>query len=120
MRIAALAGGVPAALAQALAVRGVDPVRAEAAADGAVGLRLLLDGLDEDDSFALFRAARAAGVDCRTGEGWAVLDGSRARLAGLARPGEGVRNISHRSSAPTMASARTTLRPAGTENLARK
>ena len=89
MRIAALAGGVPAALAQALAVRGEDPVRAEAAAAGAAGLRLLLDGLGEDDAFALFQAARVAGVDCRTGQGWAVLEGPRSRLAGLVRPGEG-------------------------------
>ncbi len=89
MRIAALAGDVPAALAQALAVRGVDAVRAEAAAEGATGWRVVLDGLGEDDCFALFRAARAAGVDCLTGEGWAVLGGSRARLAGLARAGAG-------------------------------
>jgi len=89
VRIAALAGGVPAALAQALAVRGVDPVRAEAAAEGSAGVRLVLDGLGEDDAFALFRAAHAAGVDCLTGDGWAVLEGSRARLAGLARPGAG-------------------------------
>ncbi len=87
MRIAALAGDVPAARAQALAVRGVDAVRAEAAAEGATGWRVVLDGLGEDDCFALFRAARAAGVDCLTGEGWAVLGGSRARLAGLARAG---------------------------------
>ena len=86
MRIAALAGGVPAALAQALSVRGVDPVRAEAAAVGGAGLRLVLDGLAEGDTLALFRAAGAAGVDCQTGEGWAVLDGTLARLAGLARP----------------------------------
>ena len=87
MRIAALAGDVPAALAEALAVRGVDPVRAEAAADGAVPWRVVLDGLEEEDVFALFRAARAVGVDCLPGEGWVVLGGSRARLAGLARPG---------------------------------
>ncbi|MGD0485328.1 MAG: dihydropteroate synthase, partial [Gemmatimonadales bacterium] len=88
MRIAALAGGVPAALAQALAVRGVDPVRAEAAAAGGATLRVVLDGVGEDDTFALFRAARDAGVDCQTGEGWAVLEGTLARLAGLARAGD--------------------------------
>ena len=88
MRIAALAGGVPAALAQALAARGVDPVRAEAAAEGGVALRLVLDGVGEDDAFLLYRAALAAGVDCRTGEGWAVLEGALARLAGLARTGD--------------------------------
>jgi dihydropteroate synthase len=88
VRIAALAGGVPAALAQALAARGVDPVRAESAAEGGVTLRLVLDGVGEDDVFTLFRAAGAAGVDCRTGEGWAVLEGTLARLAGLARAGD--------------------------------
>lgn len=88
MRITALAGPVPAALAQALADRGVDRDRAEAAAAGGETLRLLVEGLEEEDAFALFRAGRATGVDCRTGDGWAVLDGTLARLAGLARPDE--------------------------------
>jgi dihydropteroate synthase len=87
VRITALAGGVPAALAQALAVRGVDPVHAEAAGAGGAAVRLALDGLAEGDAFALFQAAGAAGVDCTTGEGWAVLQGTLARLGGLARPG---------------------------------
>ena len=88
MRITALAGTVPAALAQALAVRGVVRDRAEAAAVGGETLRLLVEGLTEEDAFALFRAGRAAGVDCQTGDGWAVVDGTLARLAGLARPGD--------------------------------
>ena len=88
MRIAALAG-VPAALAQALVARGVDQDRADAAAEGGETLRLLVEGVAEDDAFALFRAARAAGVDCVTGAGWVVLDGTLARLAGLSRPDRG-------------------------------
>ena len=89
MRISALAGGVPAALAQALATRGVDPVHAEAAGAGGRALLLALDELADGDAFALFQAASAAGVDCRSGEGWAVLEGTLARLGGLARPGSG-------------------------------
>ena len=87
MRITALAGGIPAALAQALAVRGVDAVHAEAAGAGGTAVRLALDGLAAGDAFALFQAARAVGVECTTGEGWAVLEGTLARLGGLARPG---------------------------------
>jgi dihydropteroate synthase len=87
VRITALAGGIPAALAQALAARGVDPVHAEAAGAGGTAVRLAWDQLAEDDTFALFQAARAAGVECTTGEGWAVLEGTLARLGGLARPG---------------------------------
>jgi len=87
VRVAALASA-PAALEQALAARGVDRERAAAAAQGGVALRLLLDGLADEDVFALFQSCRGAGVDCQTGEGWAVLAGTLARLAGLARPGE--------------------------------
>jgi len=87
VRIAALAG-VPAALAQALAVRGVAPARAEASAEGCETLRLLVEDLAEDDAFALFRAAGEGGVDCLSGSGWVVLEGTLAQLAGLARPGQ--------------------------------
>ena len=86
MRVTALAGDVPAALASALAARGVDPVRAEALAAGGTPLAVLLEPLDEADGFLLAREAAAAGLDCHTGDGWAVVVGTLARLGGLARP----------------------------------
>jgi len=86
VRVTALAGDVPAALASALAARGVDPVRAEALAAGGTPLAVLLEPLDEADGFLLAREAAAAGLDCHTGDGWAVVVGTLARLGGLARP----------------------------------
>lgn len=89
MRCTALAGAAPAALAEALVARGVDSVRAEALAAGGAQVTVLLEPLGEVLQLALVRAASAAGVDCHTGEGWAVLAGTRARLGGLARPSGG-------------------------------
>ena len=87
MRVTALAGEVPAALATALAARGLDPVRAEALAMGGTQVTLLLEPLDDADTLPLMREAAAAGVDCHTGDGWAVVVGTLARLGGLARGG---------------------------------
>ena len=86
MRVTALAGDVPEALASALSARGIDPVRAEALAAGGSPLALLIEPLDETESFLLAREAAAAGLDCHTGEGWAIVVGTLARLGGLARP----------------------------------
>ena len=86
MRVTALAGDVPAALASALVARGVDPVRAEALAAGGSPLALLLEPLDETEGFLLAREAAASGLDCHTGNGWAIVVGTLARLGGLARP----------------------------------
>ncbi len=87
MRVTALAGEVPAALATALAARGLDPARAEALAAGGAQVALLLEPLDDADAMPLVSEAAAAGVDCHTGEGWAVVVGTLARLGGLARGG---------------------------------
>jgi len=87
VRVTALAGEVPAALATALAARGLDPVRAEALAMGGTQVTLLLEPLDDADTLPLMREAAAAGVDCHTGDGWAVVVGTLARLGGLARGG---------------------------------
>ena len=89
MRVTALAGEVPAALASALAARGLDPVRAEALAAGGALVALLLEPLADADAVPLMREAAAAGVDCVTGDGWAALVGTLARLGGLARSGGG-------------------------------
>ena len=87
MRVTALAGEVPAALAAALEARGVEAVHAEALAAGGAQVTLLLEPLDEADTVPLVREAAAAGVDCHTGDGWAVVVGTLARLGGLARGG---------------------------------
>ncbi len=86
MRVTALAGDVPAAQVSALVSRGLDPVRAEALAAGGAQVALLLEPLDDADAVPLVREAAAAGVDCHTGDGWAVVVGTLARLGGLARP----------------------------------
>ena len=98
MKVTALAGEVPAALASALAARGLDPVRAEALAAGGAQVALLLEPLDEADAVPLVREAAAAGVDCHTGDGWAVVVGTLARLGGLAR-GAGPTRMPERLSA---------------------
>jgi dihydropteroate synthase len=95
VRVTALAGDVPAALAAALAARGVDPVRAEALASGGTPLALLLEPLDDTEGFLLAREAAAAGLDCHTGDGWAVVVGTLARLGGLARPSAASRLPEH-------------------------
>ena len=97
MRVTALAGEVPAALASALAARGLDPVRAEALAMGGAQVTLLLEPLDDTDTLPLMREAAAAGVDCHTGDGWAVVAGTLARLGGLARGGAPSRLPEHLS-----------------------
>ena len=86
MTVTALAGGVPAALASALAARGLEPSRAEALAAGGVPVALLLEPLDDAEAVALVGEAARGGLDCHTGDGWAVVAGSLARLGGLARP----------------------------------
>lgn len=91
MRVTALAGEVPAALASALVARGLEAVRAEALAAGGAPVMLLVEPLSDADAVALMREAAAAGLDCHTGEGWAVVVGSLARLGGLARPSAAAR-----------------------------
>jgi len=87
VRVTALAGDVPAALASVLAAHGVEASRAEALAAGGAPLAVLLEPLDDDDQAALVGVATRSGLDCHTGDGWAVVAGTLARLGGLARPG---------------------------------
>ncbi len=49
-------------------------------------MALLVEPLDDAETTALVGAAARSGLDCHTGEGWAVVAGSLARLGGLARP----------------------------------
>lgn len=87
MRVVALAPRQPSVVRDALVERGVDPVRAEATARGLAPTALLVDDLPTDRRDLLARAAAGHGIECLTGEGWALLAGATARLAALARPG---------------------------------
>ncbi len=72
---------------RALAERGLDPVRADAAAQGLEPLVLVIDALPADARETVAQAAHDLGLECLTGEGWALLAGGAARFAGLIRPG---------------------------------
>jgi dihydropteroate synthase len=77
----------PAALVEALVRRGFPPTQADAAAAGLQPAAVMLDGVSEREREALAAAARAQGTAHLSGDGWLLLAGDAARLAGLARPG---------------------------------
>lgn len=78
---------IPAALRDALRRRGMDAVRADAAARGLTPLAVTVDDLSSAERDAVALAAHEQGVACLTGDGWVLLAGHLAQLAGLARPG---------------------------------
>ncbi|HWA16750.1 MAG TPA: dihydropteroate synthase [Gemmatimonadales bacterium] len=82
----ALATHSPRAVRDALRARGWDEVKAEAAAGGWRGAAVELDGLDSSTILALVRYAGELGLDVLTGDDWAMVGGSSARLSSLARP----------------------------------
>ncbi len=86
MTLLPLSTQTPAALSEALVRRGFDPVRADAAARGVQPLALVLDRLDPTIRDRVAHAASGHGVECLTGDDWALLSAGAARLAGLARP----------------------------------
>lgn len=77
----------PAAIAEALARRGVHPSQAEAAAAGLMPAAVVVDGLSAGERDAVSGVARREGVASLSGDGWVFLASDVARLAGLARPG---------------------------------
>ncbi len=87
MTLTPLASRNPEAVREALVRRGLDVSRAAAAAQGLHPVVLILDSLGSDAREALVTSAERQGVECLTGDGWALLAGSTARLAGLVRPG---------------------------------
>ncbi len=87
MRVSTLTPSQPSAIHDALVRRGLDPVRADAATRGLVPVALLFESVEPGDRDRLAEAARGQGVECLTGEGWALMVGSASVLAGLARPG---------------------------------
>jgi dihydropteroate synthase len=69
----------------ALRRHGWDPERAAETAAGLEAADIAIDGLQPEEIDALVAWAVRAGVECVTGPDWAIVAGSRARLAGLAR-----------------------------------
>jgi dihydropteroate synthase len=76
----------PGAVRQALRSHGWDEGRAAAAAGGIHPLAIHLTDLDQGALEALVHVAGGLGLEVLTGEGWAVLAGSRSRLSAFARP----------------------------------
>jgi dihydropteroate synthase len=76
----------PRAVRTTLGAHGWDAGVAADAAGGLHPLAFHLTGLDPDTLEALVRHTGSLGLDILTGEGWAVLAGSRSRLGALARP----------------------------------
>lgn len=77
----------PAAIAEALACRGVSGTQADAAAAGLEPAAVVVDGVNDGEREVLTQAARVRGLSSLSGTGWVLLAGDTARLAGLARPG---------------------------------
>jgi dihydropteroate synthase len=82
----ALALHSPRAVREALVAAGWDGVRADAAAAGSTPAALELTGLELPALVALVRYSQELGIDLVTGEDWALLSSSLARLGALARP----------------------------------
>jgi dihydropteroate synthase len=74
------------AVLEVLRAHGWDAGLAATAADGLHALIFHCTGLEPDVLEALVPFAGTLGLDVVTGEGWAILAGSRARLSAFARP----------------------------------
>ena len=74
------------AVGDTLRAHGWDAGQAAAAAGGLHPLAFHLTGLDQDALEALVRQSGTLGLEVVTGDGWAVLAGSRSRLSAFARP----------------------------------
>jgi dihydropteroate synthase len=82
----ALAGHSRRAVRDALAARGWDEVKADAASSGMRPAAVELSGLDPSTILSLVRHASGLGLEVLSGDDWAILGGSAARLSALARP----------------------------------
>lgn len=76
----------PAALLDELRARGWDAGTATTTAGGVTPLAVRCTGLGDDTLQALVVFGGSHGLDVITGDGWAIISGSRARLGALARP----------------------------------
>ena len=86
MTVTPLALHSPRAVGDTLRAHGWDDGQAAAAAGGIHPLAFHLTGLDQDALLALVRLSGTLGLEVLTGDGWAVLSGSRSRLSAFARP----------------------------------
>lgn len=86
MNVTPLALHSPASVRDALRAGGWEDGRAADAAAGIHHIAFRLTGLDQDALEALVHFAGTLGLDVLTGEGWAILAGSRSRLSAFARP----------------------------------
>ena len=86
MNVTPLALHSPRAVRETLRAHGWDEGQAAAAAGGVHPLAFHLTGLDQGALEALVRLSGSLGLEVLTGDGWAVLAGSRSRLSALARP----------------------------------
>jgi len=86
VNVTPLAVHSPRAVRDALRAHGWDDGQAAAAAGGIHPLAFHLTGLDQDTLETLVRHAGALGLEVLTGDGWALLAGSRSRLSAFARP----------------------------------
>ena len=86
MTLTPIAPRSPEAVRDALVRRGMEESRANGAALGLRSVTVLFDSLSEDDRITLTQCALQNGVDCVSGQNWALLSGSKNRIAGLARP----------------------------------
>jgi dihydropteroate synthase len=100
----------PAAIAEALARRGVSETQADAAAAGLEPAAVVLDGVSDGEREALTRAARAHGLASLSGAGWVLLAGDTSRLAGLTRTG-GATGIPDGMAGPLGGALRPSLEP---------
>jgi dihydropteroate synthase len=76
----------PRAVRDVLRAHGWDDGRATAAAGGVHPIAFHVTGLDQDALEALVRYGGSLGLEVLTGDGWAVLAGSRSRVSAFARP----------------------------------
>jgi dihydropteroate synthase len=76
----------PRAVRDLLRAHGWDAGQAAAAAGGIHPLAFHLTGLDQETLQALVRHGGSLGLDVLTGDGWALMAGSRSRLSAFARP----------------------------------
>ena len=86
MIVVPVSGRSARSLSDTLRSHGWEPGLAASTAAGAAGAAFHVRDVDSDVLLALVRHAGSLGIDVVTGDDWALLSGSRARLSALARP----------------------------------
>ncbi len=86
MNVTPLALHSPRAVRDTLRAHGWDDGQAAAASGGIHPLAFRVTGLDQEALEALVRLSGSLGLEVLTGDGWALLAGSRSRLSAFARP----------------------------------